>query len=258
MRFYLGTHQPQWLGRSAVPLFVSASALRRRKTVPRATARWALDSGGFSELSMRGRWTIDARRYAEEVLRWSAMVGPPDFAAIQDWMCEPWILQKTGKTVTDHQALTIESFTTLRELAPEVRWAPVVQGWATEDYVRHVDMYAAAGFDLTTEPIVGVGVGSVCRRQATSQANAIFRRLGLLGLRTHAFGIKSQGMQTFGDWIASADSMAWSFVARRRQIRLPGHTHRNCANCFDFAMRWHDELLTKVENARPAQQELAL
>lgn len=256
MLFYLGTHQPQWLGRTAVPLFVSAIGLRRRKTVPACKVRWALDSGGFSELSMHGRWTVDAASYAQEVLRWSTMVGTPDFAAVQDWMCEPWILEKTGRTVIEHQRLTIDSLRTLRGLAPTIPWAPVVQGWTSDDYVRHVDAYADAGFDLTAEPVVGVG--SVCRRQATGQANTIFRRLSLLGLRTHAFGIKSQGLQMFGDHIGSADSMAWSFVARRRKIRLEGCTHQNCANCFRFAMQWRDALIEKVGRGGPAQRELAL
>lgn len=77
------------------------------------------------------------------------------WAAIQDWMCEPWILEKTGLTLDEHQRRTIESLRVLRELAPEIPWAPVVQGWAVADYLWHVEMYRDAGFDLTLEPIVG-------------------------------------------------------------------------------------------------------
>lgn len=70
------------------------------------------------------------------------------------------------------------------------------------------------------------------------------RALSALGLRIHAFGIKTQGLKIYGDKISSADSMAWSYVARRRNIRLPGCTHKTCSNCYKFAMHWVDSLST--------------
>ena len=54
MKFFLGTHLPQWLGRIDVPLFVSHRMLHKRRTFPRALGEWALDSGGFTEISMFG------------------------------------------------------------------------------------------------------------------------------------------------------------------------------------------------------------
>lgn len=57
MIFWLGTHQPNRLERTDVPLFVSAVRLRRRKSLPVAKGEWRLDSGGFSELSLHGEWT---------------------------------------------------------------------------------------------------------------------------------------------------------------------------------------------------------
>jgi hypothetical protein len=65
--------------------------------------RWALDSGGFTELSMHGRWTLSPRDYVAEVRSYVAALGRPDWIAPQDWMCEPWILEKTGGTVAEHQ-----------------------------------------------------------------------------------------------------------------------------------------------------------
>ncbi len=247
--FYLGTHDPLWLARSEVPLFISAVRIRTRckRKRPVAVVPWALDSGGFSELSLHGRWTVEPATYAREVERWSAEIGRLDWAAIQDWMCEPFILAKTGKTVEQHQALTIESLLTLRALAPGIRWTPVVQGWVVSDYVRHVEAYAAAGVDLRAEPIVGVG--SVCRRQGTHEGAEIMRTLARMDLRIHAFGIKGGGLELFGDDIASADSMAWSFGARRRRVRLPGCEHATCANCFRYAMQWG----TDVAARRPQQ-----
>ncbi len=37
--------------------------------------------------------------------------------------------------------------------------------------------------------------------------------------------------------LESADSMAWSYDARRAPA-LAGCTHRNCANCLEYALRW--------------------
>ncbi|MGQ0837561.1 deazapurine DNA modification protein DpdA family protein [Actinokineospora sp.] len=57
MTFYLGTHQPAWLARDlGVPLLVSHRRLAGRASLPRATGPWACDSGGFTELSLHGRW----------------------------------------------------------------------------------------------------------------------------------------------------------------------------------------------------------
>lgn len=170
------------------------------------------------------------------------------WAAIQDWMCEPHMLEKTGKTVREHQQLTIASLVELRRLAPEIRWAPVLQGWKLADYLEHIEMYRAAGFDLRYERIVGVG--SVCRRQGTLEANEIMRAIAARGIRIHAFGVKRDGLALFGDRLSSSDSMAWSFVARRRRIRLAGCTHNNCANCFRFAMQWCRTLVDGLPSKR--------
>jgi hypothetical protein len=211
----------------------------------------AFDSGGFSELQDRGSWTIDDPQLVAIVRRASEQVGAPDFAAIRDWMCEPFMLAKTGKTIGEHQRLTIDSYAWLRDLAPEIPWLPVVQGWHADDYERHVEMYRVAGFDLRTAP--RVGVGSICRRQATRDGVAIVERMADLGLRVHAFGVKVEGLRLFGHRIASADSMAWSSVARIRKMNLercvldghltakqePRRGAKNCANCRRWAVEWH-------------------
>lgn len=254
MRFYLGTHRPSWLLRTDVPLFVSAVQLRGRRTFPRAKGRWALDSGGFSELHLHGRWTVDARTYATEVRRWAAEVGMPDFVAVQDWMCEPFMLRKTGKTIAEHQALTVRSYLELRELAPEIPWMPVVQGWGAPDYLDHVDMYSRASVDLRELAIVGVG--SICRRQATAGAVRVIGALWAEGIKLHAFGVKGEGLRRFGDQISSADSMAWSFVARRRPVLMDGCTgHKNCANCLRWALEWRHSRL--VDGPDPQQSSFA-
>ena len=170
-----------------------------------------------------------------------------DFVACRDWMCEPFMLAKTGKTIRDHQMLTIESYINVTAVAPWVAWMPVLQGWEVDDYLAHAEMYADAGINLRA--LRRVGVGSVCRRQATAEGEQIMRAVAAIGVRVHAFGVKVDGLRLYGDIIASADSMAWSFVARRRGILLDacrGTGHRNCANCMRWALEWRR---TRIEGA---------
>lgn len=240
MRFWLGTHEPSWLETAGVDLFVSRRRLARRRRLPRAMAPWALDSGGFTELAMHGRWTVTPRQYAAEVRRYQAEIGMMEFAAPQDWMCEPVMLAKTGFDVAEHQRRTIDNLLELRDLAPEVPWMPVLQGWSPPEYWRHLEQYAAAGVDLRDEILVGVG--SVCRRQGLVSAHLIFSTLCAAGLRLHGFGVKKTGLKACRDLLASADSLAWSYAARRSPS-LGGHPHKNCANCLEFALSWRSELV---------------
>lgn len=251
LTFYLGTHEPSWLGRLDVPLFLARGRLARQKKLPRARAPWALDSGGFSELSLHGRWTVPAATYAAEVRRWATEVGRMDWAAIQDWMCEPAILQKTGLKVEEHQRRTVDSYEELRALAPEIPWCPVLQGWAMGDYDRHVDLYLKRGHDLWKLPVVGIG--TMCRRQNTLSAQLTIMGLHREGLKLHGFGFKTQGLRGVSRQLASADSLAWSYDARRAPP-YPGHTHKNCANCSEYALDWRDQLLSRIERDQDQRQ----
>lgn len=253
--FLLGTHQPGWLARTATPLFVSDVRLRTYRKLPVAGGQWASDSGGFSELQRHGRWTVTPAEYVARLRRYRDEIGNLVWAAAQDWMCEPIILRGgvagglrfagTGLTVTEHQARTVANFVQLRELAPELPIVPIVQGWTVSDYLRCIDLYATAGVDLATAPLVGVG--SVCRRQGTTDAGQILAALHDAGLhRLHGFGFKILGLDAYGHLLTSADSMAWSVEARRRGRPLPGCVqHENCANCLRYALAWRTRLLDR-------------
>jgi hypothetical protein len=160
---------PHWLAELDVPLFASHRRLAGRRTLPRARTGWALDSGGFNELSMFGGWRTAAEDYVAAVRRYATENGNLEWAAPMDWMCEPVMLAKTGLDVPDHQRRTVDNFLRLRDLAPDLPFIPVIQGWGIEDYLRCIDLYAAAGIDLMTYPTVGLG--SVCRRQATTESS---------------------------------------------------------------------------------------
>jgi hypothetical protein len=75
-RFYLGSHHAsqRWYDLD-VPLFVSRRVLTSRKTLPQPATGWALDSGGFTELSMFGEWRTTEAEYAADVRRFQQMGG---------------------------------------------------------------------------------------------------------------------------------------------------------------------------------------
>ena len=246
MRFYLGTHRPRWLACLDVPLFVSRRTLAPLRTPPRARGPWALDSGGFTELTMHGRWTVAPADYAREVTRLRDEVGRLEWAAPMDWMCEPAVRARTGLSVVEHQLRTTRNFLELRALAPDIPWTPVLQGWTPGEYLDHLEMYDAAGADLRREPLVGVG--SVCRRQTGIRADHIPWSLANEGLRLHGFGYKVTGLRRSAHHLVSADSLAWSLHARFHPP-IAGHPHRTCANCAEFALAWRDELLAGLPEA---------
>jgi hypothetical protein len=238
-------------------LFVSDRRLRGYKRLPRAAVAWALDSGGFTELSTHGSWDHGPTpaQYTARIRRYFDEVGGLAWAASQDWMCEPAILTRTGLSVAQHQARTVDNYLELRDLAADLDLpphlvCPTVQGWQPEDFVRCVDRYAHAGVDLTSVP--SVAVGTLCRRQATTIAGQILAALHAVGLtRLHGFGFKLTGLARYRHLLTSADSMAWSYAARRRPP-LPGcATHINCANCPRYAYHWYRTQVTPILTATP-------
>jgi hypothetical protein len=242
--FYLGTHHVGWLERTSVPLFVSHRRLAERRRLPRALGAWVLDSGGFTELSLHGRWETSPATYATAVRRYRDEIGGLAWAAPQDFMCEPFMLARTGLTVRQHQERTVDNLLELRALAPDLPFVPVLQGWSLGDYAHGcVELYERAGVDLRSEPLVGLG--SVCRRQSTAEIHAIVATLAGLGLRLHGFGVKTFGLGRYAEHLISADSMAWSYYARR-SAPLPGCGHRTCANCMRWAIRWRGQVLDRL------------
>lgn len=254
-RFYLGTHQPSWFALTGVPLFVARQRLDRRGRpgqwrlkLPEARGRWCLDSGGFNEVH-RGGWSITASQYVEQVQRARDEIGKLDWAAPLDWMCEDTALKATGLTIKQHQRLTVDNLVELRTLDPTLPIIPVLQGYSIDDYRRCADMYDRAGIDLTTEPTVGLG--SVCRRQATSEIEAIAREFHGWGMRLHGFGVKSLGLARYAHMLQSADSLAWSSRGYRVMPCAHGPNRRgqfaaNEANCLPFALAWREDRLAQL------------
>lgn len=237
----MGSHNPAWLWKVDVPLFVSHRRLIRQLTYKPATTHWAMDSGGFSELSLFGEWTISPEHYIEHIKRYENEIGNLDWAAQQDWMCEPFIIEKTGLTVEEHQTRTIDNYITLQSANLNTPIIPVLQGFTLDEYKQHLDMWAKRNIILPDLPLVGIG--SVCRRQHTDEIKDIIEHFTNLKLNLHGFGVKKQGLAKTKHLLTSADSMAWSYTARRDKP-IPGHTHQKCSDCIPYALRWRESLLS--------------
>lgn len=285
--FYLGAPNLAWRGRTTRPLFYSYSVFRdrlrredgeyrKRVTFPEAVGPSALDSAGFVMLKKYGRWPdhITPAQYAADADIFRRYIGRLDFAIPQDWMCEDFMLELTGKhepagswsdrrtAVRAHQQRTLESFLRLRDLAPDVPWAAALQGYTDEEYWEHVLLYEAAGVNLQRLP--RVAVGSMCKRQHTESAARILRGLAQYGCAVHALGYKTAGLPAiWGDTdlnpgaATSADSMAGLDVARKRwyihpecrhgkfefRPRLGRIEYGNCASCLPWGEWWADDAI---------------
>lgn len=173
-----------------------------------------MDSGAFRTIDLYGGYPAPAEEYAAQIRRFAGN-GRLLAAVAQDYMCEPEMLAKTGLTIADHQRLTIERYDQLVACNVPVRIMPTLQGYAPADYVSHIRQY---GKRLAHR--AWVGVGSICKRN--SNPGSILAVLLAIkaerpDLRLHGFGIKITALfeQLVRDLLFSADSMAWSFAARR-------------------------------------------
>lgn len=193
---------------------------------------------------MYGEFRTTPVEYVAAVRRYAEEIGNLAWAAPQDHMCEPFVLAKSliAHSVAEAQEWTVRSVLTLRELAPEVHFIPVLQGLTVGDYRRHVDLYSRAGVDLPGEDVVGLG--SVCRRQATAEIAALVGALSADGLALHGFGVKTDGLRRYGWCLRSADSMAWSYAGRRSRPCPEGDRRQACGECLHFALDWRERAIT--------------
>jgi hypothetical protein len=245
-RFNLGVHEPGWLGRLDFPLCVARQRLwRGNRNVPRALAPWILDSGAYMQLYQYGHWTISPKEYVRFIRRCMAEIGNLDWAAPMDHMCEAHIRAKTGLDTPKHQILTVDNLIELRTLDATLPVITVLQGDPEDppSYLRCAELYEQRGVELAGERVVGVG--GLCRLQDTRLAAEILRLLGPLYLPLHGFGFKTRGLTDHHRVLWSADSMAWSYNARKN-APLPGCTHQRCNNCIHRATWWRDRLLTQI------------
>jgi len=242
MRFFTGLHQPSD-AKHFDAAFISVNRLRKRKSAFEVSD-WILDSGAFTTILTHGDYPESVEVYAAEIKRWSKN-GNLLAAVAQDYMCEAHMLKITGKTILEHQQLTIERYDALMKCdVGGVYIMPVLQGYSPADYVRHIEMYGDR-----LKHGAWVGVGSVCKRNGDPRAiEAVLMAIKAVrpDLRLHGFGLKSTALSSWivRELLFTADSMAWSFAARKQG--------RN-ANDWREAKRWTDRIKDIPE---PHQQGL--
>ncbi len=212
MRFFPGLHQPSD-AQHFEACFISVGRLRTRKSDFRV-ADWIMDSQAFSTILMHGGYPHPVEEYAAHIRRWKSC-GTLLAAVSQDYMCEPGMLARTGLTIAEHQRLTIERYDALLHCDTGCYIMPVLQGYAPEDYVSHIRQYGAR-----LAYGAWVGVGSVCKRNGNPRAILdvlIAIKSERPDLRLHGFGLKTIALRsgTIRKLLESADSMAWSFAARK-------------------------------------------
>lgn len=230
MKFYIGLHQPSD-ARHFERAFISINRVRKRKK-PVGSREWILDSGAFRELEQFGNYRHSPEEYAAEVNRLAAL-NPGLIACVsQDWMCEPFILRKTGLTVEEHQRRTIERYDAISALV-SIYVMPVLQGDMVWEYLANIDQYGDR-----LRPGMYVGVGSVCKRNTNPRyilaiLSAIKARRP--DLKLHGFGVKTTSLANaeIRALLESADSMAWSYHARKNGRH---------ANAWEEAMRFVERI----------------
>lgn len=211
MRFYCGLHMPNH-AQHFERAFISINRIRDRRSAF-DVRHWVMDSGAFTELHNHGGYRHTVAEYARDAARWIGN-GELDAIVAQDYMCEPFMLARTGMSVADHQRLTIERYDELLTFSLPVYVLPVLQGYLPREYVTHLDSY---GDRLALG--AWVGVGSVCKRNGRPESVlAVLHAIHDTrpDLRLHGFGVKSTSLAHPGvrHELHSADSMAWSYAAR--------------------------------------------
>jgi hypothetical protein len=192
---------------------ISVNRLKNRKSDFQAR-NWIMDSAAFTRITTHGEH-FPIEWYADQVDRWSSC-GKLDAAVSQDYMCESFVLEKTGKTVEEHQSLTIERYIKLRRRIKTSYLMPVLQGFTAQEYVNHIRHYG-----VLLKHCAWVGVGSICKRNSSISSIQII--LGAIkkerpDLCLHGFGLKTTALSDgfVRRCLSTSDSMAWSFAVRKR------------------------------------------
>ena len=242
-KLYVGLHQPSD-AKHVRTCFLSINRLRgkygRKAPLPAGMVEAVIDSAAFTEIMTHGRYRHSTLEYARDAAPWCADPRVKALVA-QDYMCEPAAPEKTRLTIAEHQRLTIERYDDLlascAQLGVTTYILPVLQGWSPEDYVAHLKAYGSR-----LAPGAWVGVGSVCKRQASP--DVIVEILTAIkterpDLRLHGFGVKLTALSDprIARLLATADSLAWSYSARKQ-----GRSANDYREALAFEAKVYDRL----------------
>jgi len=211
----------------------------------------ALDSAGFVAAVRYGEYQWDVEDYLDLVASF-----PWRWWAAMYYCCEPQVaadrplrLLRMAATVARYEACAGAA---RRRALPAPM--PVLQGWTATEYMQSFEW-------LALEPCPPLlGVGSVCRRHVNGRDGVLeiveaLDRVLPAAIQLHLFGVKSAALSVLAHHprIASTDSMAWDFAARRE--RPTARTSGFRIECMD---RWvHHQQVRLSSSAVPVQRPLA-
>jgi hypothetical protein len=191
-----------------------------------------IDSGGYSLMIEKGEHEPPAEYldYLE--------TADPEYFALQDYPCEPEIMDEYDRSVQQHQELTreyhAEGLAKARDRGLDGEPIAVLQGWERDDYIRCIERFEDAG--LLTDYL---GIGSVCRRNAGDEITQIVTaiREQLPNRKLHAFGVKTSVLKNRRalNALDSADSLAYDYSYEQT---VPGpRWHQVAHNYLSFKER---------------------
>lgn len=225
----------------AVPVLVSAAGwtvaspqkrnmyLLRPPPLPTHVVERGADCGGFvATTRWKGRYRFRPRDYVTWLMKWR-----PQWAAIMDLCCvdlgEDGRLVYPGKEeVLRRQQFTTEMATEFWALYQHVplTWVVTIQGWYSEEYVRHARVLAPLIQEMAETYFDGsfadeedgesdfrVGIGSLCGRDPRLVHEIIGAVRAVIGrLPLHLWGTKLAFLRYPLDpgAITSLDSAAWN------------------------------------------------
>lgn len=173
-----------------------------------------IDSGGYSILSSDD---IDDHPKVEEYRKYIEK-STPEYYALQDYPCEPSLLNKYDAEVKDHIEKTVNRhIACLNEIPSNIATpVPVIQGWHPDDYVACIDAFRDQGI----LPNEYVGIGSIKREHDPITVKNIIKTVyEELPAQTkiHGFGAKTRLFRqtTAALYLDSADSNAYDLVASK-------------------------------------------
>lgn len=180
---------------------------------------WILDAGTYGFYDA-GKPPLCPWLHALLIHRWSKC-GNLLAAVSWDWLCPSPIRAKTGLTVQESQALTVQRydllFSYLQMMGCSTYLMPVLQGQSPEDYRQHIRDY---GDRLSFGQ--WVGVGSLKGRSVYEAEQILFViHRERPDLRLHGFGLTEVSLKSSFIWdlVYSADSQSWEMTARWAKVK---------------------------------------
>ncbi|MGI8547331.1 MAG: DUF7221 family queuine tRNA-ribosyltransferase-like protein [Gemmatimonadaceae bacterium] len=213
----------------------------------------ALDSAGFVAMARYGGYDWTPEQYVTQLVAafpftwWSSM----------DCCVEPEVASDRT-AVRLRVAETSRMYVECRRVARDLGLSaplPILQGRTPGDYEFAADLHPVA---LDWPDLIGVG--SMCRRHTDGPEGllAVVERLDQVlpsHVKLHLFGVKSDGCSAlmreaaYSDRIASIDSCAWDFAARKRYP-----TGRTMERRVGVMREWYERQIANAGEAQSTPQ----